>query len=124
MSEMITIKNMDTFCRSVRKNAALAMYAGAEEDSAEITEKQLEELNEYISLPQIESLVQEKKLGTSKGKVLISDDIFEEIFSDVSQIIYGFALCKLAAQDKVDCAWDDENNEMVFWSKSLDRKDV
>lgn len=120
----LTIDNMNTFCSSVRKNAALAMCARDEEEISEITQKQQTELNELISLGQIKSLVLEKKLGLCdvSGKVIINDDIFEEIFSDVSQIIYGFALCKLAAEDKVECAWDDENNEMIFWTKSLDKE--
>jgi hypothetical protein len=31
--------------------------------------------------------------------------------------IHNVALAKLAAQDLVECAWDDDANEMVFWSK-------
>lgn len=32
--------------------------------------------------------------------------------------IYQSGLAKLAAQDKIDCAWDSSENKMMFWIKT------
>jgi hypothetical protein len=32
-------------------------------------------------------------------------------------------LAKLAAKDLVECAWDDECNDMVFWIKKKETND-
>ena len=33
----------------------------------------------------------------------------------VAEQIYQSALCKLAAEDIIQCAWDTDVNRMVFW---------
>ena len=48
---------------------------------------------------------------------LLNQDINEQIYCSVITWIHNVGLAKLAAQDLVECAWDDKANEMVFWSK-------
>jgi hypothetical protein len=47
----------------------------------------------------------------------------QQIFDEATIWIHNVGLAKLAAQDLVECAWDDELNEMVFWQKENPKND-
>lgn len=82
-----------------------------------ISENYTENLDDFITLGQLTSLIREKSQGTDEnGHVLISEKTNEELFYIVSDWIYGVGLSRLVSQNLVECAWDDEQNCMVFWS--------
>lgn len=75
-------------------------------------------LDDYVSLNQITNLVREKCLGfDDHDRPILNENINEQIFEETSIWIHSVGLAKLAAKDIVECAWDDESNEMVFWAK-------
>ena len=51
------------------------------------------------------------------GERAISEDVFLQIAKTVGESLVGAALCELASEGSVECAWDDKINEMVFWAK-------
>jgi hypothetical protein len=80
-------------------------------------------LDEYISLKQMTNLVEEFCLGhDDEDRPLLDEDTNEQIFEETAIWIHNIALAKLAAQDLIECAWDDKVNEMVFWQKETKKE--
>jgi len=75
-------------------------------------------LDEYISLNQMIGLVKQHCKGyDSEDRPLFDEMSNEQIFEDIAIWIHDVGLAKLAAKDLIECAWDNESNEMVFWAK-------
>lgn len=106
--QTFSISDMTGFITTIRNNAAES-----------ICENYTEDLNEFITLPQVEQMVINKSIGQDEtGCYLITEEIFDSIFEDIRDTIYQTGLAKLAASNKIECAWDDELNDMVFWLNS------
>ena len=52
---------------------------------------------------------------------IISTDAMDDIFDETCEYIFQMHLSKLCGEDKIECAWDNDSNQMVFWSKNLDK---
>ena len=75
-----------------------------------------ENLDEFISVDQVISLVEQHSLGQDEdGYHIINEEVFNDIFNDLREWMYGVGLSKLASKGYVECAWDDDANEMIFW---------
>lgn len=48
---------------------------------------------------------------------ILKTDVMEDLFDEVCEYMFQVHLAKLCGEDKIECAWDDDSNEMVFWSK-------
>lgn len=74
------------------------------------------DLFNYCTKEQIVSIVEENCLGFSENnEPLINSEIFYTIYNSILQRVQNGALSKLAAEGYLECAWDDDLNEMVFW---------
>lgn len=96
-------------------------YATQMRDAAakSLTDSSEDNLDDFISLGQIINMVNEECLGfDDEDRPLLDEQSNERIFENTSIWIHEVGLAKLAAQDLVECAWDDEQNEMVFWKKT------
>ena len=83
-----------------------------------------DDLDSYISLDQMVGLVKTKCLGfDDNDRPLLNEKTNEQIFEEAAVWIHNVGLAKLAAQDLVECAWDSELNDMVFWQKETPRND-
>lgn len=75
-----------------------------------------ENLDDFISIKQVIALIEQHSLGNDDdGFHIINEEIFNDIFEDLREWMYGVALAKLAGKGFIECAWDDNANEMVFW---------
>jgi hypothetical protein len=73
-------------------------------------------LDAYISIDQMIGLVKSNCLGyDDNDHPLLTEKTNQKIFDEITIWIHNIGLAKLASQDLVECAWDDECNEMVFW---------
>jgi hypothetical protein len=102
-------------------------YAKAMRDGAasSFEENYTEDLDEFITIPQVINMVKKNNLGLDEeGNYLINEDIFNEIFESIRNQLYEVGLSKLAAKGFIDCAWDDESNEMVFWLANKDQTSI
>jgi len=102
-------------------------YAKAMRDGAasSFEENYTEDLDEFITIPQVINMVKKNNLGLDEeGNYIINEDIFNEIFEGIRNQLYEVGLCKLAAKGFVDCAWDDDSNEMVFWLANKDKTEI
>ena len=114
--EVFSITNLTDFADSVRTGAA--KY---------IAEDYTENLDDFITIGQVESIIIEHSLGLDEDDLYVIDEsIFEYIFDCIAGTIYQSGLSKLAAQNLIECAWDDDTNQMIFWSskKSVDELSI
>lgn len=108
MSDTYAITDLQGYVSQLRQAAADSLSADNQDN-----------LNDYISLNQVIGLVNENCLGFDElDRPILDEDANETIFDSVAMRIYNVGLAKLAAQDLIECAWDNESNEMIFWSKT------
>ncbi len=101
-----TVADIGKLSETIRKYAA---------DSVAPNSSTSTNLDDYINLRQISHLIMENSERNNDGSYIIDEDVFESVFDSVSDIIYGVSLSKLASDDIIECAWDDEKNRMTFW---------
>ena len=112
--EIYAINNLDGYVTQMRAAAA----KNISENSSE------ENLDNYISINQMVGLVKSNCLGYDDNNYpLLNEDANQKIFDEITIWIHNIGLAKLAAQDLIECAWDDELNEMVFWQKEIPKND-
>ena len=100
-----SIIDLEGYATSVREAAAKSF-----------TETYTENLDEFISIDQIIGLIEENSVGTDEdGHYLITEENFEELFEKIRDRLYSVGLSRLASKGFIECAWDDEENGMVFW---------
>lgn len=107
------ITDTEEFVHLMRSTAASSL---AEEYLGKIKEYSDKDLDGITTLSQVESIIAEKSIEVDEeSKYIINGNIFEDIFDEVRNLIYQSAMSQLAAKGYVECAWDDEENKMVFW---------
>ena len=112
--ESYSIIDLEGYAKAMRDGAASSF----EKDYTE-------NLDDFISIPQVINMIKGNNLGfDSEGNYLINEQIFDDVFNDIRNWFYEVGLCKLAAKGFVDCAWDDESNEMVFWLANKDKTEI
>lgn len=109
-TNIYSILDLDGYAASLRDGVAQSFV-----------ENYTENLDEYITIEQVKSVIVGYSLGQDEdGNHLINEEVFNDTFEDVREWFYESGLSKLAAKGLVECAWDDELNEMVFWAKNND----
>jgi hypothetical protein len=69
-------------------------------------------------------LVKSNCLGyDDNNQPLLNEKTNEKIYEETAVWIHNAGLAKLSANDLVECAWDDELNEMIFWQKEIAKND-
>lgn len=105
MSETYSITNLEKYAYILREGVANSF-----------TENYTENLDDFISIAQVINLIKSKSDGKDEnGQLIICQSAMDIIFDELREWIYGIGLSKLASRGYVDCAWDNEKNEMVFW---------
>lgn len=108
MGDQYSIINLEKYAVHARKRAALLLSDKYEED-----------LDSFVTKKQAAGLVVEYSIGKDEdGKYLIDDHSYNKLIEAIKVRIYNCGLSKLASEDKLECAWDDKKNEMIFWAKS------
>jgi hypothetical protein len=113
---------METYSIIDLEGYAKAMRDGA---ASSFEKDYTENLDDFITIEQVINLIKKNNLGLDEdGNYIINSDIFDEMFGEIRDWLYGVGLSKLAAKGFVDCAWDDEANEMVFWLANKDKTNI
>ena len=109
MSDQVyAVTDLQGYISQMRNVAAESVSENSDNDN----------LDSYISLDQMIGIVKSQSLGTDEeNRYLLNEKANEKIFEETAVWIHNVGLAKLAAKDRIECAWDDELNEMVFWSK-------
>jgi hypothetical protein len=110
--QVYAITDVQGYVSQMREVAAKALSENSEQD----------DLDSYISLNQMINLLNEHCLGfDDNDRPLLNENANEKIFEETSVWIHSVGLAKLAAKDLVECAWDEQSNEMVFWAKETNK---
>lgn len=110
--ETYSIIDLNGYAKTIREGAAKSF-----------SETYTENLDEFITIEQIIELIKESSIGLDEdNNYLITQEIFDQLFDDVRERLYSVGLSRLAAKGLVECAWDDEANEMVFWLSDAGEK--
>jgi hypothetical protein len=104
MTDYYKIKNINLFSKSIRKNVALCF-----------PDSYSTQIDELISVGQTENLVKQYSEISSNDEFLVSENNYNLIFDNIKAWIYNRSLSKLASSGEIECAWDSESNEMIFW---------
>lgn len=111
-NQIFVISDIDGFSEILRDSAT------KEIDAQEV------KLVDPISIGQITNLIDEYCLGyDNNGLPLVDEEIMNEIYKDIKIWINNTILAKLAAANILECAWDTNLNEMIFWYPSQETKD-
>jgi len=105
--EYYVVTNIHKFSTVMRREALKVLYE-------EITD---EEIDKYITVKQCSSILKKLSLKID-GKLYLDEDIYLNILKEISSQIHQSALSKLASEDIIECAWDDDSQQMVFWVKN------
>jgi len=104
MSNYLTIKNIKLFTKSIRKNVIMIF-----------PRSYYNQADRLISLKQTESLVREHIEPGYNDEFIISGENYDLLCDEIKKWIYNSSLSIVASSGKIECAWDDDSNEMVFW---------
>lgn len=105
MQESYIVNDIEHLAISIRKNAALTFSGSYDEN-----------LDDFITLCQVKHLIRENTTIDENNYMIMNEDQYDSIFTQVRDWIYNSGLAKLAADNKIQCAWDDESNSMIFWN--------
>lgn len=113
-NEVYAITNLEGYVSQMRDAAAESISENSVNDN----------LDDYISLQQMIGIVKSHCIGyDDNDHILLNEDSNQKIFEDASTWIHNVGLAKLASLDIVECAWDNNLNEMVFWHKEIPKND-
>lgn len=107
--EVYAIIDLEGYATQMRIAAAKSLSEDSEEQ---------ENLNDFITINQIINMVNNECVGyDNEDRPLLDEEKNEKIFEDTAIWIHNVCLARLAAKDLLECAWDNETNEMIFWAK-------
>jgi hypothetical protein len=107
MGEIYAITDLEGYAKEMRDAAAKSLAQDHDEN-----------LDEFISIKQMINLVKSECIGfDNNDRPMLDEDSNEKIYESAVTWIHNAGLAKLAAQGLIECAWDDNSHEMIFWSK-------
>lgn len=110
--ETYSITDLIGYCHSVRDAAA-----------SDLKKDYTENLDHFITINQIKGLIKEHSFGVDDDdNLLINEEIHGVIYDDIQRWIFNVGLAKLAANGFIECAWDDDGDEMIFWASDEKNK--
>ena len=105
MKKTYAIIDTDLYAKEIRHAAAESL-----------SENNTDNLDHYISIGQINNIIKTECLGLDdENRPILNEQTNEEIYEQIVVWIHNVGLAKLAAQGLIECAWDDTENEMIFW---------
>lgn len=70
----------------------------------------------YITSEQFSQLVENYAVLEGERYVINEEQVCT-VMKDAWEIVIGQILAKMASDDLLECAWDDETQDMIFWAK-------
>ena len=104
MSNYIKIRNLKLFTKSIRKNIVMVF-----------PRRYSYQIDNLISLSQTEQLVRKYIEPGYDGEFILSDKNYDLLCNEIKKWIYNTSLSLVASSGIIECAWNDESNEMIFW---------
>lgn len=113
MSESYAITDIDGYASVMRQTAA-----------QEYSYDDNENLDEYITIAETHTIIGEHIIGyDEQNRPMISEEIHSQIFEKICAWIFNIGLSKLAGSNRIECAWCNESNQMIFWTSEIAQND-
>jgi len=71
-------------------------------------------IKDFINTSNIQQIIAQHAKSDKNGNLMINNKIFDKIQDDIMEWILGVSLAKAAANDEIECSWDDTKNCMIF----------
>jgi hypothetical protein len=129
--DWFVIKDLDGFINSTRR-LVFNNYGGDAKDTnsliGQLSENEEEELDRILSYDEsyiiIKSIAKTQKNKNTKEKRLIINDLqFEEIVFALNDRMTSNILNGLVNRGLVETAYDEEQDDFIFWIKEKDEKE-
>lgn len=115
MSEIYSILNLEKYASYIRRKAAISYSKDYEK---ELIERE-KDLDDFITITQVCRFIEECSIGKDEqGKFLLNEETYDLLYEKIKVRIYNCGLSKLAVSGHLECAWDNDKNEMIFWPKN------
>lgn len=100
------IVEKEKFCSSIRKQALKSLTTDICTDI----------IDGFITIEQCLDIVDHYCAGVDdNGRYVIDEESYLDMLIEISEQIYQSALSKLAAENVIQCAWSEEDDQMIFW---------
>jgi hypothetical protein len=74
------------------------------------------EVFNFITSEQMSKIIDEGCLGhTEDGLVVVSANVHIKITNNIYNFVQSGVLAKMASDGILECAWDDQQQDMVYW---------
>jgi len=80
-----------------------------------MSESMLSELPE-LTKSFIKQHIETYTFSGDDGEVLIETEKLELAYEELETMSWGITLASACAKGMVECAWDNEQNDMIFWT--------
>jgi len=108
MNDKYAIMDLDGYVMEMRSAAALS-----------IAPDNTDNLDDYITISQMKYLVNSWCIGyDNQQRPILDEESNQNIFEDARIWISNVGLAKLAAEGCLECAWDSDANDMIFWPRN------
>ena len=108
------INNLDNFAKDIRK----AVADNLSHSKLPRHEKTRINLDSYMTIYQVKEIIRNNSLEITDDDCPIVDlKGMDNAWTQIDIGLYNATLSKLAASGDIECGWDDETNNMKFWSK-------
>jgi hypothetical protein len=104
MTNYIKIKNVTLFAKSIRKNAVMVF-----------PKSYSDQIDNLISIDQTEKLIQKYIEPGYNNEFLITEYSYYDLASELKKWIYNRSLSQVASNGHIECSWDDDTDNMIFW---------
>lgn len=76
----------------------------------------IDDIYEFITSEEIYQIINEKSVGIDEeGFPIINEKIHCDIVDTLVLRIHNMSMARGASEGYLECAWDEELNDMVFW---------
>jgi hypothetical protein len=114
MSEIYVIMNLERYAEYERKKAANSISKDTDEN-----------LNDFVSINQVCAMIKDVSVGKDeKNRYLLDQQGREDLGEAIHTRLHNVALAKLASSGRLECAWDEKADQMVFWTPKPERPDA
>jgi hypothetical protein len=102
-----SIVNIRDFSEAIRKEV-LKTYSCADSER-------------YLTKGQIVSFIKER-FPLEDGEIVFDEDGLQEIIEFAVSAMLGSCMSEMASEGELECAWDEKQNDMVWWLPKKDSK--
>jgi hypothetical protein len=107
-NDTYSVTDLDGYATILRESAAKNISSNCGEN-----------LDSFITNEQAISLVHEYCIGYDEdNNPIIDEETHYYIVDNIETWIENSGLAKLAANDILECAWNNDSNTMIFWHKN------